>query len=326
MNIVLLQGVLTPQEIELLLKEFPQYLFLSLSEAVYKNLRSADWARLEILYGARLAKEDLARAPQLRWIHCPTPHLNRLCMEEIEKQGNILVSTTVDENAPQIAEFVMSAILGFAKNLFAWHETNKTPQAVWNSKWRDSMWTLKKKLLVQIGLDKAGTEIAKHARQMDMRVWGVQSQRSFHPYCHKTFELGDLQTILPEADVVSVNLGRGKKYHQLLKRKELELMKEDSILIILGPSSLLQEDALAQLAEAGKFRGILLDAWYQTPIAVQSMLWKIPHMLITPEIAPRPKSTERLAFRLFLYNLRQYLHGNFKDMRNLVEETSVLIK
>ncbi|MCE5316094.1 MAG: hypothetical protein LLG04_01850 [Parachlamydia sp.] len=68
-----------------------------------------------------------------------------------------------------------------------------------------------------------------------------------------------------------------------------------------------------------RVRGILLDASYQTPISAASPLWKIPNIIITPEVAPRPKLTERQAFRTFLYNLRQYLHGNFRDMRNLWE-------
>src|ERR1700728_2106282 len=98
MNIVLLQNPLEQKEIELLLKEFPQYLFLPLSEATYKNMKADYWPQLEILYGVRLTKEELAKAHHLRWIHCPTRHLSRLCMDEIVKQGNILITNTPEEN------------------------------------------------------------------------------------------------------------------------------------------------------------------------------------------------------------------------------------
>jgi phosphoglycerate dehydrogenase-like enzyme len=98
-------------------------------------------------------------------------------------------------------------------------------------------------------------------------------------------------------------------------------MKEDSILLSIGSSTVFDENALVQVAKTGKFRGILLDAFYQMPIPATSPLWKIPNVIITPDVAQRPKSTQRQAFRLFLYNLRQYVHGNFKDMRNLVDKT-----
>lgn len=96
-------------------------------------------------------------------------------------------------------------------------------------------------------------------------------------------------------------------------------MKQGSILIVIGSGGV-DADALAQIAESGKFRGILIDASYQTPLPATSPLWNIRNIIITPEVASRPKSTERQAFRTFLYNLRQYLHGNFQDMRNLREK------
>lgn len=325
MNIILLQSQLLLQEIDLLLKEFPQYLFLSLSEAAYRNLSAEHWARLEILYGARLTKEELAKAHQLRWIQCPTPHLSRLCMEEIEKQGNILVTNTTEENISQIGEYVMGAILAFAKNLYEWRDLYRSPAQVWNSKWRDSMMTLQNKVLLQVGLNRIGSEVARRAWQMNMQVWGMQEHRSFHPHCHKTFMLKEVQSILPHADVICVSLAKGKEFHHWLQLEELELMKQGAILIILGSSDIVNEEALVKVAGQGKFRGILLDAFYQNPISLNSPLWKVPNMIITPEVAPRPKSKERHAFRLFLYNLRQYLHGNFKDMRNLIEKTTAFI-
>ncbi len=319
MNIVLLQGQLTVQEIEQLLREFPQYLFLPLGETAARALTPEQWERLEILYGARWTKEDMTKAPQLRWIHAPQPNLKRLCLDEIEKQSNILVTYTQEEGSVQTGEFVMAGILAFAKQLFVWPEADQHPQTLWDSKWRDTIWTLRGKLHLQIGLAQVGSEIARQARHFGLRVWGVQQTRSFHPYCQKVFAFDELHAILPEADIVSLAMPRGKSMRGLLEMHELELMKKDAILILVGGSEQIDAEALAQVAATGKFRGILLDVWHQTPIPAASPLWKIPRLIITPEIAPRPKSGERTAFRTFLYNMRQYLHGNFQDMRNLRE-------
>jgi len=325
MNIILLQGQLTHEEIDQLLKEFPQYLFLSLSEAAYKNMSPDHWARLEVLYGSRLTKEELAAAPQLRWIHSPGPYLNRVCMDEIERQGNVLVTNTVDENIPQVGEFVMAGVLAFAKNLFHWHDANKFPKLVWDSKWRENMWTLQNKVILQVGLGRVGTEIARRAREMEMRVFGMQAQRSFHRYCNKTFSIKELHEVLPLVDVVCLSLARGREYQNWFKAEELELMKQDSILVVTGSSNVLEEEALVKVAQSKKFRGIIWDASFQTPIPPTSPLWTLPNILITPEVAPRPKSTERLPFKIFLYNLRQYIHSNFKDMRNVIDRTAGIL-
>lgn len=324
MNIILLQGHLSLQEIEQLLKEFPQFLFLSLTETTYKNLTPAHWSRVEILYGSRLSEEELELAPQLRWIHSPLPLLNRLCMDAIEERGNVLVTNTIDENVVQVGEFVLGAMLCMAKNLFLWQDLKENSTQVWNSKGRDTMWTLNSKTFLQIGLGKVGTEITRRAREMGMKVIGVENERSFHRYCHKSYSLSDLSPVLPQADVICVALSKNKPHRNLLEKEELELIKKDAILIILGSGQMIDEEELIRLAP--KFRGIFIDAFYQLPVPPSSPLWKIPNLIITPEVAPRPKAIEQMSFKTFLYNLRQYMHGNFQDMRNAIEKTAKVLE
>ncbi len=325
MNIVLLQTRLSDDEISELIEEFPQFLFLAPTELSYKNLGKEEWERVEIIYGNRLTKDDLEKAHQLRWIHSPIPNLNPLCLNELEKKENILVSVTREENAHQIGEYVICGVLAFAKNLFHWEHADLNPTLLWDSKWRDSMWTLKDRIFIQIGLGKVGTEIARRAKQLDMKVWGVHTTRSFHPHCHKVFSMEDLHKILPKGDIISIALPRPLQKGTLFSKKEIRLMKNDSILVMIGSKSLIDEQALADEAHTEKFRGILIDAFYQVPISPTSKLWKLPNTIITPEAAPRPKSEEKRAYRQFRYNLRQYVHGNFTDMRNLIGTKSTVI-
>lgn len=319
MNTILLQTRLSSSEMDKLSKEFPHYNFLNFSESSYKNLTKDQWAQIEIILGNRLTSEEFLLAHQLRWIHSPTPYLNRLCLEEIEQKGNIIITTTKEEDIFQIGEFVIGGILAFAKNLFHWKEADHFPNVIWDSKWRDTMWSLKNRLFLQIGLGLIGTELTRRARQFDMKVFGVQKDRSFHPHCHRTFSIEEMDSLIDEADIISLALPRGKEYENWLQFDRLKHMKEDSILSIVGSHKIVNEDALDEIAKSGKLRGILLDAFYQTPIHPQSKLWKIPNMLITPEVSSRPKSNKKIAFRIFRFNLRQYLHGNFQDMQNLIE-------
>lgn len=323
MNTILLQVKLNPKEVHLLFNEFPNFLYLSFPGASYKDLTPEQWASIEIIYGDRLTLEELHKASQLKWIHTPSPHLNRLCLKEIVEQGNILITTTKEENLSQIGEYIMGAILAFAKNLFQWLKADQDPRFIWDSKWRDTMWQLEGKQFLQIGLGQVGTEIARRAKGMGMNVTGVEIKKTFHPYCQKTFDLRDLHQLLPQADVVSLALPLSSDYQNLMSAKELELMKEDSILTLVGRGNTVNDAALAAVSH--KFRGVVIDAFYQIPIPLQSPLWKIDNILITPEVSPRPKSEEKKSFQLFRYNLRQYLYSNFSEMRNVIAETINLV-
>lgn len=319
MNIVLLQTRLKDADFRALIEEFPQYLFLTPSETQLRELGNDEWDKIEIFYGVHLTSENLEKAHALRWVHCPSPSLNALCLNELQEAGRIILTFNREENHLQIGEYVIGGVLAFAKNLFHWEAADKNPTILWDSKWRDSMWSLKNRIFLQVGLGSAGTEIARLAKTFGMQVWGVQEHPSFHPYCNKVFSFSELHSLLPGADVVCIALPRGKQKEITFKKTEFGLMKDDSILAIIGSKGVINEGDLAEVSlETGKFRGILLDAFYQVPVSPSSKLWKIPNIIITPEVAPRPKFEERETFRTFRFNLRQYLHGNFSDMKNIV--------
>lgn len=322
MPTILLQTSLDPHEIAQLRKEFPQYrlLYYQFLNLPLTQGRSG-WEGVEILYGNRLTPEQLESAKDLRWVHNPTSSFSRLCLEEMGERGSIIMTTGSDEQLAPITEFVMGGVLAFAKHLFHWHDLMASPSMIWDSKWRDSMWTLPGRVFLQVGLGKVGSEIAKQAQSLGFQVWGVQERRSFHRYCHQTRTFAELPSVLPDADVVSVALPRGDEREDLLGLAELELMKKDSILVVLGSHRVVNEAALVQVGKGGKFRGVILDALYRPSIPPNSPLWHVPHLLITPEIAVRPRSTSRLAFQTFHYNLRQYQIDNFASMRNRVELT-----
>jgi len=319
MNTILLQVRLQPQEIEKILREFPQYHFLAFNEISYKKLTSEHWQKIEIIFGNHLNLNELGLATHLRWIHSPTPHLPHLCLDSIQKKGNILISTTKEENIQQNAEFAFSGILAFAKNLFHWKDVNKFPNLLWDSKWRDSMWTLQNKTLLQIGLGQVGTEITKRAREWEMKTWGVDAKQNFHPHCQKVFTYADLPQILPQADIICLNLPRTKDFENFFTLIALKRIKDDSILIVSGSHKTINENDLYAVATEGKFRGILFDIFYENPVPPSSLLWKIPNLIMTPEVSPRPKTNKLQSVSVFKYNLRQYISGNYKDMRNIVE-------
>lgn len=319
MNIVLLQHTLSDQDIRELIDEFPQFLFLAPKEIHMKKLSKEDWARVEIIFGNHLSIENFENASQLKWIHSPVPNLAPLCLDHLKNKQSVIITASREENAYQIGEYVMCGILSFAKNVFHWLQANENPSLLWASKWRDSMWTLKNKRFIQIGLGISGTEITHRVQQADMRIWGVQRKKTFHPYCHKVFDLSELDEILPDGDIVCLALPRLKQKNVLLGKQQFKKMKKDSIVIIVGSKSLIDEDALANEQASEKFRGVLVDASYETPIPASSKLWNLPNTLITPGVAPRPKTSYQESFRLFRYNLRQYVHENFTDMRNSVQ-------
>lgn len=319
MNIILLQSKLRLEDIDKLLNEFPQFLFLSLTEEACHQLSQEQWSRVEILYGNHLSREELSYAHQLKWLHLPNDDHRHISLEALKTRGNILITDTLPPNINELAEFVVTVIFSFAKNLCHWHEAAKFPGLIWDCKWKDSMWLIRDCKVLQVGLDSIGTEITKQCRELGMNVWGVQEKRTFHPYCHKTISVSNLHSVLPQMNVVIISMPKGREYKNYFGKAELDLMDKDAVLIVVGNNKAVDEKALGEALDSGKFRGVLIDAYEGTPLSASSPLWKRPNVIITPDISSDSDEAEIQSFQTFRYNLRQYLHGNINDMHNVLK-------
>ncbi|MCH9628071.1 MAG: Glyoxylate/hydroxypyruvate reductase B [Chlamydiales bacterium] len=309
---ILFQETLPFDELATLSQEFPHYDMITECE------EPDIWSRVEILYGSRLTEQQLEAAPRLRWIHSPSADTKNLCIKEIKRKENILITLSKGQNVPQIAEFVIGAMMAFAKQFFLWPQVPHEPTEFWDWPLKETMWTLKKKTLLQVGLGEVGTAIVKMANGLGMKTWGVRKQESFHPYCKKTFPSTNLHSLLPAADVVCVALPKMGRSETLFGLEEFTLMKRDSIFIVVGSGDSVDEEALAKVAQSGKFRGILVDA-YRAPPKKNFPLWKIPNAILTPSVSSFPASEEHRAFRLFRQNLRVFAHGKINEMKNRME-------
>ncbi len=311
---ILLQEELPFGAKESLEEEFPQYDFIKKCEHDY------DWHAIEVIYGNHLTEEQFSHAIRLKWIHCPRVDTTHLCEEKIRAKGDILVSLGAHYDVTQISEFVIAAILGFGKQLFRWKEAPNDPEEFWNWPLKETMWTLKERTLLQIGLGDVGSEIVRLANLFEMKTWGVRGTNSFHPHCKKTFLINELHSILPAADIVVLALPRhGVEVKEILfGAAEFKLMKPDSIFIVVGCADMVDEHALAEEAKTCKFRGILLDAFSNPPPRKNSPLWTLPSGILTPSVAGIPESKELLSLRLFRRNLRYYIPGKINEMKNLI--------
>ena len=310
MPIIYLREPFEAEELQSLKEEFFQYRMLA-----RENLDSL--APVEILYGDQLSEEELSHAHHLRWIHSTTADTDAFCLPAIKKRG-ILLTITKGQNMQQMAEFVVGGVLAFAKRLFEWPLEPTDPSEFWHSPLKEEMWTTTERTLLQVGLGEVGSAIVKMANSLGFKTWGVRERSSFHPFCQKTFEMHEMSSVLPAVDIVSVAMPKTTGVKPFFTAEEFSLMKEDSILTVVGSGSCIDEKGLYEVAKGGKFRGILLDAYQHPPPQKNSPLREIPNIILTPGAASCPESAEHTSYRLFRKNLRLFAAGRISEMKNLI--------
>ena len=100
-----------------------------------------------------------------------------------------------------------------------------------------------------------------------------------------------------------------------IKKQEFRLMKDDSILLILGSRQSIDEKDLIEAAKIGKFRGIVIDTFNHNIIKKNSPLRSLKNVIITPNASRHPLMDDKMAIKTFIYNLRQYIKNNFENMK-----------
>lgn len=318
---ILLRAAVTAHDIHQLLNEFPQYVFVISNPEEQSEIPQSTLQEVEVLLTESLTEQQLQIAHRLRWIHSPTAYIEELCLPAIHKQGNLIVTNTLSESADQVGDFVLSAILGFARNLTGWEAATKERTVFEQPEIIEKLWNIRGRTLLQVGLGPAGGEIAKRAGIFDMKVIGVQDPPSFHHACRRVYETKHLRSLLPHADVVSFCPPSRAHIRQWLREEEVQLMQDGAILVIICSAEAAAYQELEFLANYDKFRGVLIDLHIRKGIPTQSRLWKIPHLILTPGIAELPDLQKNQALRVFRRNLRQFAHGNYADMNRIEKET-----
>lgn len=314
MTTISIRAKLAAEDLVRLQREFPScktHLFDPEDE-----IPESIWADTEVFFGDRLGDKELALARRLRWVHVPKPHTDGLCEELLNQQSHWLITTSFSQEPERAGCYVMGAVLAFSQQLFCWYEATRNRNSF---EVASDLTAYRAGTFLQVGLGWLGGIIAEHALAEDYRVWGVKQTPTFHPFCQKVFAYRNLPALLPAADVICLCPHTIGELHEWLSAEHLDLIEEDKILVVLGGLlSVTEKDFTPLFKCKKKLRGVLIDAHFTTPPGAQSGLWKVPNLIISPNLTAMSSSPSATAARSFRKNLALFLHNDIAHMRHLV--------
>jgi phosphoglycerate dehydrogenase-like enzyme len=91
--------------------------------------------------------------------------------------------------------------------------------------------------------------------------------------------------VLPEADVVVLAMPLTPQSEGMFDRRRLSLMKPGAGLVNMARGSVIDQDALADLLEAGKLGGAVIDVTVPEPLPPGHRLWTVPNLTIVPHVS-----------------------------------------
>jgi phosphoglycerate dehydrogenase-like enzyme len=260
----------------------------------------------------------LDRARKLRFIQSIGAGTDQFPRAELARRG-IRLASARGVNARAVAEHAMALVLALSRRL---------PEARDNQRgrvWRGMIGDLSQredelggKTLMVVGLGDIGGRLARLAKAFDMRVVGLRrdpangrgAADSVHP-------MGDLKSLLPEADVVALTCPLTPETEGLLDAEALHGMKPSAHLVNVARGRVVDEAALTLALDARRIAGAALDVTVEEPLAPDSPLWGMEHVLITPHTAGETRRYEDNVIEILRDNLDRLWRGD-QELRNQV--------
>ncbi len=265
---------------------------------------------------ARCTPRIIREAKNLRWLQ-DSRHGVDSCMvpEILDKQ--FILTNAQHTSGPPIASHVIALMTMITRGLHNFHRTQL--QGVWKDRPIDfPMLQLDGKTMLVVGLGGVGTEVAKRAHGLGMRVIGVRnSSRSGPDYVEYVGLSHEVYELAGRADVIVNALPLTNETRGLFDKKFFDSVRRGAYFISVGRGeSTVTGDLIAALND-GRLTAAGLDVTDPEPLPDGHELWSLPNIVITPHVAATTDEGRWRRWAVTRENLRRYVNG--EKMLNVVD-------
>ena len=206
-------------------------------------------------------------------------------------QCGIVVVNAPTGNTVSAAEHTIALMLALARNI---------PQAnasLKGGQWRRSDFMgveLRGKTLGIIGLGNVGSEVARRAGALEMKLIAHDPFISVDYASKLQVELVPLDRLLKEADFITLHIPATAQTRGIIGARELALVKPTVRIINCARGGLIDEEALVAALREGRVAGAAIDVFATEPLT-ESRLFEYDNVIVTPHLGASTAEAQVLA-------------------------------
>lgn len=253
---------------------------------------------------SRLAE---AASPRLRWLQITAAGVDQLRSSGVIERP-VLITTGRGLYSQSMAEYCIWAIMTLNRHML--RRFRDQSQRIWNRRSPPSR-TIKGQTLGIVGLGSIGSKTALLAKGLGMRTIATRRSATRREAnvegVDEVFPREEIFELLNQSDFVLLSLPYTPETLGIIGERELKAMKPSAHLINISRGEVVDQDALIRALKEGWIRGAALDVFTPEPLPLESALWDLPNVIITPHISANAGDTTDAAVELFCQNLQRYL-------------------
>ena len=279
------------------------------------------WSRCEVLYTQRIIP-DAGLAPNLKWVQHHYAGIDASMDFVAPDRRNLVITTMSRAAATQIAEYVLTMLLAFGRQMPAlWANQKKAdwPKDRWE---RFKPRELRTSTVGIIGYGSIGRQVACLLREFGATVLAAKND-AMHPadegyapesqgdpqgeLVHRLYPAQALKSMLKDCDFIVVTVPLTDETRGLINAQVLSACKPNAYLVDISRGGIVDHTALIKALNEHRLAGAALDVFPEEPLPKKSPLWEMSNVIITPHIAGVSAHYDERAMALFAENLSRYV-------------------
>ena len=257
-------------------------------------------------------------AKKLQWIQSSAAGLDH-CLTPPVIGSEVLVSGCSGLFAPQVAEQMMALLMGLIRRMPVFYRAQQIKEYV-----RRPTDDVFGKTIGIVGFGGNGQRIAKVLAPMVGRILATDcfpeagKKLVDQKIVENVFTEQELETMLPQCDVVIVTLPLSEANEKRISDDQFEVFKAGAYLINVGRGSVVDTDSLVKFLANGHLAGAGIDVVDPEPLPVDSKLWDMNNVVISPHVGAQSPLRIPVTIDLFCENLIRFRDG--KPLLNQVDK------
>ena len=264
----------------------------------------------QVLLGTCSGKA-LAKADALHWVQVFSSGVERCLAVPEMKTGGKLLTNGQKIASPALAEHAIALMMSLVRGIDAYHANQVKGEWVREvGMERDDFMELDGRTVLVVGLGGIGSQVARKANGLGMRVIATRGSRREGPDYVEYVGLADeVNALAQQADVVINTVPLTERTRGMFDAAFFDAMKPTAYFVSVGRGKSTVTDDLVAALESGELRGAGLDVTDPEPLPKGHPLWTMPRVIITPHTGGRSDRGRDRLFLLVQENLRRYVAG-----------------
>ena len=251
-----------------------------------------DYEALVVRSQTQVSAEVIQAGKKLQVIARAGVGVDNIVVEEATRRGIVVVNAPTG-NTISAAEHTLALMLALARHI---------PQAstvLKSGVWRRSDFLgteVRNKILGIIGLGNVGSEVAKRAKGLEMKLIAYDPFISVDHARNLHVKLVSFEQLLTESDFITLHIPLTPLTKKLIGDKALTSVKPTVRIINTARGGVIDEKALAKAVKEKRVAGAAIDVFSTEP-TTKSILFEEDNVIVTPHLGASTTEAQAMAAR-----------------------------